>query len=73
VRDIEFKLGNLVRHKPGSPVMMIDGSFCSGKMVDALVDCVWMEDKAKRSVSFPFSELNLVFADGTPRDHAAEE
>ncbi len=64
----EFRTGNLVRHKSGGPIMMVED--ISYLMVRA--SCVWTESSVRQHRVFELAALDLVFADGTPRDYAAE-
>ena len=70
--------GNLVRHKSGGPIMMVDdlipreqfrGAF---GFYDSHHDCTWLENGLKKTGSFRPSELKCVYADGTPRNYDEE-
>jgi uncharacterized protein YodC (DUF2158 family) len=66
--------GNLVRHKSGGPIMMVDDLIPREQFRgtlgfhDASHDCTWLENGVARSGSFRAS----VYADGTPRNHGEE-
>jgi uncharacterized protein YodC (DUF2158 family) len=65
--------GNLVRHKTGGPVMMIEwetGADAFGR--DAHCLCVWVENGARRFATFHRWTLQPVHADGSPRRYDAE-
>jgi uncharacterized protein YodC (DUF2158 family) len=70
--------GNLVRHKSGGPIMMVDDLISreqfkrSWGIHDARHDCTWIENGMKKFGSFRPSELLCVFADGTPRNYDGE-
>ena len=70
--------GNLVRHKSGGPIMMVDDlvsreEFGRSSFVrDAGHDCTWLENGVKKIGSFRPSELQCVYADGTPRNYDDE-
>jgi uncharacterized protein YodC (DUF2158 family) len=68
--------GNLVRHKSGGPIMMVDDSvshkenrwgYNAGRH-----ECTWLENGVKKIGGFHFSELQCVHADGTPRNYDDE-
>jgi uncharacterized protein YodC (DUF2158 family) len=67
--------GNLVRHKSGGPIMMVDDLISREQfernsfLRDAPHDCTWLEDGIKKIGSFRPSELQCVYADGTPRSY----
>lgn len=70
--------GNLVRHKSGGPIMMIDDLTSRDQFKglwgihDAPHDCTWHEKGVKKIGSFRPSELQSVYADGTPRNYDTE-
>ena len=71
--------GNLVRHKSGGPIMMIDDLIPREKfkmirwgLHDAPHDCTWLENGVKKIGSFHASELQCVYADGTSRNYDDE-
>jgi hypothetical protein len=70
--------GNLVRHRSGGPIMMVDDlisreQFGSSSFFhDAPHDCTWLENGIKKIGSFRPSELQCVYADGTPRNYDDE-
>ena len=67
---IEVRVGNLARHKSGGPIMLID---CVHQSVGGnWVGCVWVENGERRSSQFKFDDLDLVSADGSPRNYATE-
>lgn len=67
--------GNLVRHKSGGPIMMIDdlvsieGFWGSD---DAYHQCAWVEDGIRKFGTFRASQLQCVYLDGTPRNYDQE-
>lgn len=67
--------GNLVRHRSGGPIMMVD-DLISREGVwgipDPTHDCTWLENGIKKIGSFRASELQSVYADGTPRNYDDE-
>jgi uncharacterized protein YodC (DUF2158 family) len=70
-----LKPGNLVRHKSGGPIMLVDDLISreqfreSSFILDAPHDCTWLENGIKKIGSFRPSELQCVYADGTPRNY----
>jgi uncharacterized protein YodC (DUF2158 family) len=63
--------GNLVRHRSGGPIMMMDDPISREGMWgahDAPHDCTWLENGVKKIGRFRASELQSVYADGTPRN-----
>ena len=63
--------GNLVRHKSGGPIMMVD-DLVSREQFKGMFgfhyaphDCTWLENGVKKIGSFRASELQSVYADGT--------
>jgi uncharacterized protein YodC (DUF2158 family) len=68
--------GNLVRHKSGGPIMMIDDLISRDEFTwnvrDAPHDCTWLENGVKKTGSFRASELQCVYADETPRNYDGE-
>ena len=67
--------GNLVRHKSGGPIMMIDDREWMGGSrgpPDPQHQCTWVENGTKKAAMFQESQLQCVYADGTPRDYDEE-
>jgi uncharacterized protein YodC (DUF2158 family) len=70
--------GNLVRHRSGGPIMMVDDLVSREQFRglwgfhDVPRDCTWLENGVKKIGSFRASELQCVYADGTPRDYDGE-
>jgi uncharacterized protein YodC (DUF2158 family) len=68
--------GNLVRHKSGGPIMMIDGVTPEGMWLldprDYWCSCVWVEDRVRKGGTFRSSHLQTVYADGSPRNYDEE-
>jgi uncharacterized protein YodC (DUF2158 family) len=73
-----LRSGNLVRHKSGGPIIVVDDVVSrervgrSSFVRDARHDCTWLENGIKRVGSFRPSELQCVHADGTPRNYDEE-
>ncbi|MBR0757966.1 hypothetical protein JQ604_37795 [Bradyrhizobium jicamae] len=71
-----FRPGNLVRHKSGGPIMMIDDiasiNVYMGSHDGPSHQCTWVEQGIKRFGSFRASQLQCVYADGTPRNYDEE-
>ena len=68
--------GNLVRHKSGGPIMMIDVAPPEGMWLvnpDFEVCCIWVENRVRKGAVFRFSHLEPVHADGSPRSHESDE
>ena len=68
--------GNLVRHKGGGPIMMIDLVTPEEMPLidrrDYLCSCVWVEDRVQKGGTFRSSHLQTVYADGSPRNYDEE-
>jgi uncharacterized protein YodC (DUF2158 family) len=72
---MRLRTGNLVRHKSGGPIMMIDMVPPEGIWLlnpDFECGCVWMEDRARKSAVYRISHLQAVYADGSPRNFDKE-
>jgi uncharacterized protein YodC (DUF2158 family) len=67
-----FRLGNLVRHRSGGPIMVVDREVPHSS-IEPRVGCVWIEAGERRHASFKEGELHAVHGDGRPRTHHAEE
>jgi hypothetical protein len=68
--------GNLVRHKSGGPIMMVDVAPFEGMGMlppDPECWCVWVEDRVKKGGIFRVSHLETVYADGSPRNYEHED
>jgi uncharacterized protein YodC (DUF2158 family) len=69
--------GNLVRHKSGGPIMMIDDAVSleegPGFVDDPYHQCAWVEAGTKRFGTFRASQLQWVHVDGTPRNRDEEQ
>jgi uncharacterized protein YodC (DUF2158 family) len=61
--------GNLVRHKSGGPIMMVDREVPSLDAIEPSVSCTWVEDRQHRFAFFKIGTLQTVHADGAPRDY----
>ena len=69
-----FRVGNLVRHLSGGPIMMIDGVSQYNRFFDVpKLSCVWVEDGERRAGYFMGDMVQTVFADGSPRDYSDEQ
>jgi uncharacterized protein YodC (DUF2158 family) len=73
---MRFRVGNLVKHKSGGPIMMID---LAPPEDIWLLDpsnhpcgCIWVEDRARKFATFGSGHLQAVYADGSPRDYDQE-
>lgn len=67
--------GNLVRHKSGGPIMMIDDLASIEGMwgsYDADHQCTWVENGIRKFGTFRASQLQCVYLDGTPRNYDEE-
>jgi uncharacterized protein YodC (DUF2158 family) len=67
--------GNLVRHKSGGPIMMVDTAPPESMWLpnpDFECWCVWVEDRVRKAGVFRFSHLQTVYADGSPRNYDEE-
>jgi uncharacterized protein YodC (DUF2158 family) len=67
-----FKLGNLVRHRSGGPIMVVDQDVLRSS-VEPKVYCAWTEAGERHHASFQERELQAVHGDGTPRNYSSEE
>lgn len=67
-----FRLGNLVRHRSGGPIMVVDQDVLRSSM-EPKVYCAWTEAGERRHACFKEGELQAVHGDGTPRDYGSEE
>ena len=68
--------GNLVKHKSGGPIMMIEIAPPEGMWLVNPTDfecyCVWVEDRVRKGGVFRLSHLQPVYADGSPRNYGEE-
>jgi uncharacterized protein YodC (DUF2158 family) len=72
---MRLRAGNLVRHKSGGPIMVIDMVLPEGVRVldpDVPYGCSWTEDRGQKSAVFRASHLQAVYADGSPRNYDDE-
>jgi uncharacterized protein YodC (DUF2158 family) len=71
-----LRVGNLVRHKSGGPIMMVDAALPDGMWLldhdEACCSCVWVESRVRKFGTFRSSHLETVYADGSPRNYDAE-
>ena len=68
-----FRDGNLVRHKSGGPIMIVDKAFPERwRNWVPWISCVWVVNGQKNVTFFHAGELQTVYADGTPRNYDDE-
>ena len=67
-----FRLGNLVRHRSGGPIMVVDQEAFRAS-IEPKIHCVWIEAGERRHASFREGEVQAVHGDGTPKDYSSEE
>lgn len=67
----EIRVGNLVRHKSGGPIMLVSNLPPPkwGRWT-AFAECVWVEDGKRQINTFPLNILQTVYADGSQRNYA---
>jgi uncharacterized protein YodC (DUF2158 family) len=66
----EIRAGNLVRHKSGGPIMMVEAVRKADMMTSAFAECVWVENNQRRHNKFHLDAIQVVYADGSPRDYS---
>lgn len=70
---MRLRSGNLVMHKSGGPIMMIERvspeDMWLANRSNYPCDCIWVEDRVKKSATFFASYLQAVFADGASRNY----
>jgi len=65
-----FRDGNLVKHKSGGPIMMVERAPPERlRNWGDWISCVWVEDGQRNVKLFYSGELQAVYADGTPRNY----
>lgn len=73
---MRLKPGNLVTHKSGCPIMLIDRVWPEHLWLmnrsDYPCDCTWVEDRVPRAATFLATQLRPVYADGSPRSYDEE-
>ena len=67
---MQLRVGNLVKHKSGGPIMIVD--WAPAYPVQMEVGCIWVEDRKTKAGHFQPAVLQPVFADGTPRNYDDE-
>jgi uncharacterized protein YodC (DUF2158 family) len=77
LRLMQLRIGNLVRHKSGGPIMMIDltppeNIWLLRQRSDYPLGCVWTEAGKRKFAAFRPSDLQPVYADGSPRNYDNE-
>lgn len=65
----EIRVGNLVRHKSGGPIMLVS-SLLRDWGRPPFAECVWVEDGKRRYNKFQLDSLQTVYADGSQRNYA---
>jgi uncharacterized protein YodC (DUF2158 family) len=65
-----LRVGNLVRHKAGGPIMMVDWA---SQTWQRQVCCVWVENRQKQAANFDAASLQAVYGDGSPRMYPRED
>ncbi|MBA7468747.1 hypothetical protein ES703_119957 [subsurface metagenome] len=67
----EIRIGNLVRHKSGGPIMLVSelpplfwGQFAR------FAECVWVENRERKYSKFHLDSLLTVYADGSQHNYA---
>jgi uncharacterized protein YodC (DUF2158 family) len=73
LRRNKARIGNLVRHKSGGPIMMVDTEPQDSIVGPVPFHCTRVEDGHKKSQRFWPQVLQLVYADGTPRSYDSEQ
>jgi uncharacterized protein YodC (DUF2158 family) len=69
----QFRLGNLVRHKSGGPIMMVDKEAPPFDVSEPSISCTWVEARQRKYARFRMGSLQAVYADGTSRDYSKEK
>jgi len=67
-----FRVGNLIRHKSGGPIMTVEYVHKLGLGLPPVLDCVWVESRQRKFSSFPGDMVEAVYADGSPREYSKE-
>ena len=62
---MQLRVGDLVRHKSGGPIMMVD--WAPAYPVQREVGCSWVEDGQKKAAYFDPAVLQTVYGDSSPR------
>jgi len=70
---MRLRPGNLVRHKSGGPIMMIEKAWPEHLWLfnrsNYPCDCIWVEGRIRKAATFPALDLQAVHADGSPRSY----
>ncbi|MFK4502117.1 uncharacterized protein YodC (DUF2158 family) [Bradyrhizobium japonicum] len=73
---MRLRPGNLVTHKSGGPIMMIERVWPEhlwlSNRSNYPCDCIWVEDRVQKAATFPVLDLQAVHADGSPRSYDTE-
>ena len=70
---MQLRVGNLVRHKSGGPIMMVSRVLPRLPMMAFFkYECTWVEDNKKLVEEFDEKLLQTVYADGSPRNYDDE-
>jgi hypothetical protein len=72
---MRLRSGNLVRHKSGGPIVMVDLAPPESLwLIDPDFECwcIWVEDRVRKSAGHRASHLQPVYADGSPRNYDDE-
>jgi len=69
---MQLRLGNLVRHKSGGPIMIVDFVSPHEEGADPQIGCYWIENGARKSAYLRLWTLQAVHADGSPRNYDDE-
>ena len=69
---MELRVGNLVRHKSGGPIMIVEELPWPG-LGREMAKCVWVEDGQKKLEQLEVQLLQAVYTDGSPRNYDNEK
>jgi uncharacterized protein YodC (DUF2158 family) len=61
-----FRAGNLVRHRSGGPIMMVE------RVGWGSITCIWVENCEQKYGKFHEGTVLAVYADGSTRDYNSE-
>jgi len=64
---MRLRPGNLVRHRSGGPIMIVDREVPHSSL-EPFVSCFWVEAGQRNAASFKEDSLQVVNGDGSPRD-----
>jgi uncharacterized protein YodC (DUF2158 family) len=71
-KNVSFRVGNLVRHKSGGPIMIVEDVWVGVGTSSPELTCTWVEDRERKFARFKGDMVETVYADGSPRDYTNE-